>query len=70
VARGMGTCCVSGCGEIVVDYDKKQFTLGGKAYHEGEWISIDGSTGNIYGQRPRPPGRNKKYFPGSTGRIP
>ncbi|MEG2698522.1 MAG: pyruvate, phosphate dikinase [Ruthenibacterium sp.] len=51
VARGMGTCCVSGCGEIVVDYDKKQFTLGGKAYHEGEWISIDGSTGNIYGAK-------------------
>ncbi|MEG2931755.1 MAG: putative PEP-binding protein, partial [Ruthenibacterium sp.] len=50
-ARGMGTCCVSGCGEIVVDYDKKQFTLGGKAYHEGEWISIDGSTGNIYGEK-------------------
>ena len=50
VARGMGTCCVSGCGEIVVDYDKKQFTLGGKVYKEGDWISIDGSTGNIYGE--------------------
>ena len=50
VARGMGTCCVSGCGEIVVDYDKKCFTLSGKTYHEGDWISIDGSTGNIYGQ--------------------
>ncbi|NCC08639.1 MAG: pyruvate, phosphate dikinase [Clostridia bacterium] len=49
VARGMGTCCVSGCGEIVVDYDKKEFTLAGKTYKEGDWISIDGSTGNIYG---------------------
>ena len=50
VARGMGTCCVSGCGEIVVDYDKKCFTLAGKTYNEGDWISIDGSTGNIYGE--------------------
>ncbi len=50
VARGMGTCCVSGCGEINVDYDKKQFTLGGKTYHEGDWISLDGSTGCIYGE--------------------
>ena len=50
VARGMGTCCVSGCGEIVVDYDKKCFTLSGKTYNEGDWISIDGSTGNIYGE--------------------
>ncbi|BDF69195.1 pyruvate, phosphate dikinase [Oscillospiraceae bacterium] len=50
VARGMGTCCVSGCGEIVVDYAAKQFTLGGKAYKEGDWISLDGSTGNIYGE--------------------
>ena len=50
VARGMGVCCVSGCGAIVVDYDKKEFTLGGKTYKEGEWISLDGSTGNIYGE--------------------
>ena len=50
VARGMGTCCVSGCGEITVDYENKQFTLGGKVYHEGDYISIDGSTGNIYGE--------------------
>ncbi len=50
VARGMGTCCVSGCGDITVDYDKKQFTLAGKAYKEGDYISIDGSTGNIYGE--------------------
>lgn len=49
VARGMGTCCVSGCGDIVVDYDAKKFTLGGKEYKEGEFISLDGSTGNIYG---------------------
>ena len=48
VARGMGTCCVSGCGAIVVDYDKKQFTLGGKTIREGDYISIDGSTGNVY----------------------
>ena len=50
VARGMGTCCVSGCGEIVVDYGAKKFTLSGKEYHEGDWISLDGSTGNIYGE--------------------
>ena len=50
VARGMGTCCVSGCGEIVVNYDKKEFTLAGKTYKEGNYISIDGSTGNIYGE--------------------
>ena len=50
VARGMGTCCVSGCGEIVVDYAAKKFTLGGKEYHEGDYISLDGSTGNIYGE--------------------
>ena len=50
VARGMGTCCVSGCGDIVIDEDKKVFTLGGKTFHEGDWISLDGSTGNIYGE--------------------
>ena len=48
VARGMGTCCVSGCGDINMDEENKQFTLAGKTYHEGDWISIDGSTGNIY----------------------
>ena len=48
VARGMGTCCVSGCGEIVMDEENKQFTLAGKTYHEGDYISIDGSTGCIY----------------------
>lgn len=50
VARGMGTCCVSGCGDIVVNYDKKLFELAGKTYNEGDWISLDGSTGNIYGE--------------------
>ena len=50
VARGMGTCCVSGCGAIVMDETNKQFTLAGRTYHEGEWISLDGSTGNIYGE--------------------
>ncbi len=48
VARGMGTCCVSGCGDIKVDEPNKKFTLAGKAYHEGDYISIDGSTGNVY----------------------
>ena len=48
VARGMGTCCVSGCGDIVMDEANKQFTLAGKTYHEGDYISIDGTTGNIY----------------------
>ena len=48
VARGMGTCCVSGCGDIAMDEENKKFTLAGKEYHEGDCISIDGSTGNIY----------------------
>ena len=48
VARGMGKCCVSGCGDIAMDEENKQFTLAGKTYHEGDFISIDGSTGNIY----------------------
>ena len=48
VARGMGTCCVSGCGEIAMDEENKQFTLAGKTFHEGDCISIDGTTGNIY----------------------
>jgi pyruvate,orthophosphate dikinase len=50
VARGMGTCCVSGCGDIKMDEENKQFTLGGKVYKEGDFISLDGSTGNIYGE--------------------
>ena len=48
VARGMGTCCVSGCGDIVMDEANKNFTLGGKEFHEGDYLSIDGTTGNIY----------------------
>ena len=48
VARGMGTCCVSGCSEIAMDEENKKFTLGGKTYHEGDCISLDGSTGKIY----------------------
>ena len=53
VARGMGRCCVSGCTEIKMDEENKQFVLAGKTYHEGDWLSLDGSTGNIYdGQIP------------------
>ena len=48
VARGMGTCCVSGCSEIVMDEENKKFVLGGKEYHEGDFLSLDGSTGKIY----------------------
>ena len=48
VARGMGECCVSGCGDILMDEENKQFTLAGKTFHEGDYISIDGTTGNIY----------------------
>ena len=48
VARGMGKCCVSGCGDIKMDEENKQFELAGKVYHEGDWLSIDGSPGNIY----------------------
>ena len=50
VARGMGTCCVSGCGDININEDAKIFELGGQTFHEGDWISIDGSTGKIYGE--------------------
>ncbi|MCF0110348.1 MAG: pyruvate, phosphate dikinase, partial [Erysipelotrichaceae bacterium] len=49
VARGMGACCVSGCGEITMG--DHEFTIGGRTYHEGDWISIDGSTGNVYGEK-------------------
>ena len=49
VARGMGTCCVSGCGDVKIDYEKKLFKVNGKEYHEGDYISLDGSTGNVYG---------------------
>jgi pyruvate,orthophosphate dikinase len=50
VARGMGTCCVAGCGAIKMDEENKKFVLGGKTYKEGDWLSLDGSTGNIYGE--------------------
>ncbi|MGN1304078.1 MAG: pyruvate, phosphate dikinase, partial [Oscillospiraceae bacterium] len=50
VARGMGTCCVSGCGDIKMDEENKKFELGGKVFNEGDYISIDGTTGNIYGE--------------------
>ena len=51
VARGMGTCCVAGCGEIVVNEEEKYFTVKENKYHEGDWISLDGSTGNVYGEK-------------------
>lgn len=51
VARGMGICCVSGCGEIVIDEKAKQFTLGNRVFREGDYISLDGSAGNIYGEK-------------------
>lgn len=50
VARGMGTCCVSGCGEVIIDEEAKKFTLGGREFKEGDYISLDGSTGKIYGE--------------------
>ena len=58
VARGMGKCCVSGCGDIKMDEENKQFTLAGKTFHEGDFISLDGSTGKIYdgmGRQVSPP---------------
>ena len=54
VARGMGKCCVSGCGNdnnVAIDYDAKVITINGHTFHEGDWMSIDGSTGNIYGEQ-------------------
>ncbi len=51
VARGMGTCCVSGCSEISVNEETRTFTVNGNTYHEGDWISLDGSTGNVYGEK-------------------
>ncbi|WML35608.1 pyruvate, phosphate dikinase [Clostridium sp. OS1-26] len=50
VARGMGTCCVAGCGDVKINEDAKMFEVAGKVYHEGDYISLDGSTGNVYGQ--------------------
>ncbi len=51
VARGMGTCCVSGCSDIVVNEEERTFTVNGNTYHEGDWISLDGTTGNVYGEK-------------------
>ena len=51
VARGMGTCCVAGCGDVVVNEEEKFFSVDGNKYHEGDWISLDGSTGNVYGEK-------------------
>ncbi len=51
VARGMGTCCVSGCSDISVNEETKTFTVNGNTYHEGDWISLDGTTGNVYGEK-------------------
>ncbi len=51
VARGMGTCCVAGCGDVIVNEEEKFFSVDGNKYHEGDWISLDGSTGNVYGER-------------------
>jgi len=66
VARGMGTCCVSGCGEIIMDEENKKFTLAGRTFKEGDYISLDGSTGNIYGEAiPTVPASISGYF----GRI-
>ena len=63
VARGMGTCCVSGCGAIKMNEEAKTFELSGKTYKEGDWISIDGSTGNIYGQVPQAAGPHQRRHP-------
>ena len=51
VARGMGTCCVSGCSDVSVNEEEKTFTVNGNTYHEGDWISLDGTTGNVYGEK-------------------
>ncbi len=63
VARGMGACCVSGCGDVVVDEEKKVMRVGGKEYHEGDWLSLDGSTGNVYGEKIKTvPAKISGYF--------
>ena len=51
VARGMGTCCVSGCSDVSVNEEERTFTVNGNTYHEGDWISLDGTTGNVYGEK-------------------
>ena len=63
VARGMGECCVSGCGDIKINYDTKTFELNGKTYHEFDWLSLDGTTGNVYGEAiPTEPAKISGYF--------
>ena len=63
VARGMGECCVSGCGDIKIDYDNKTFTVNDKTFHEFDWISLDGNTGNVYGEAiPTEPATISGYF--------
>ncbi|MDO4500794.1 MAG: pyruvate, phosphate dikinase [Erysipelotrichaceae bacterium] len=63
VARGMGECCVSGCGDIKIDYENKQFTIGDRVYKEFDWISLDGTTGNVYGEAiPTEPATISGYF--------
>ena len=63
VARGMGECCVSGCGDIKINYDTKTFELNGKTYHEFDWLSLDGTTGNVYGEAiPTEPATISGYF--------
>jgi len=63
VARGMGECCVSGCGDIKIDYEHKCFTVNGKTYKEFDWISLDGNTGNVYGEAiPTEPATISGYF--------
>ena len=66
VARGMGTCCVSGCGEIKMNEEAKQFTLAGRTYVEGDWMSLDGSTGHIYGEAI---GTTEASISGEFGRL-
>ena len=63
VARGMGECCVSGCGDIAIDADNKTFTVNDRTYHEFDWISLDGNTGNVYGEAiPTEPATISGYF--------
>ena len=71
VARGMGACCVSGCGDIQMDEENKCFSLDGRVFKEGDYISLDGSTGNIYGEKiPTVEARSAATLAGSwAGRI-
>jgi pyruvate,orthophosphate dikinase len=65
VARGMGKCCVSGAGAVHVDYHARTMSVGSKTYKEGDWISLDGSTGEVYRARYRP---RKPSSPATSGR--